>query len=65
MKVGDAKVFDTETMYARAMAFQAGSRSLNINIISRELAPYPASMFKSNGQMSDAKSKACLKTFSE
>ena len=31
MKVGDAKVFDTEIMYARAMALQAGSRSLNIN----------------------------------
>ena len=62
VKVGDAKVFDTETMYARAMALQAGSRSLNINdIISHELAPYPASMFKSNGQMRDAKSKACLK----
>ena len=57
MKVGDAKVFDTEIMYARAMALQAGSRSLNINdIISHELAP--ASMFKSNGQMHDAKSKA-------
>ena len=49
-------------MYARAMALQAGSHSLNINdIISHELAPYPASMFKSNGQMRDAKSKACLK----
>ena len=55
MKVGDAKVFDTETMYARAMALQAGSRSLNINDIkSHKLAPYPASMFKSNGQMRDA-----------
>ena len=62
VKVGDAKVFDTETMYARAMSLQAGSRSLNINdIISHELAPYPASMFKSNGQMCDPKSKACLK----
>ena len=28
MKVGDAEVFDTETMYARAMALQAGSRNL-------------------------------------
>ena len=62
MKVGYAKVFDTETMYATAMALQAGSGSLNINdIISHELATYPASMFKSNGQMRDAKSKACLK----
>ena len=64
MKVGDAKIFDTETMFARAMALQAGSRSLNItinDIISQELAPHPASMFKSNGQMCDAKSKACLK----
>ena len=62
MRVGDAKVFDTKTMYARAMALQARSRSLNINdIISHELAPYPASMFKSNGQMRDTKSKACLK----
>ena len=62
MKVGDAKVFDTETMHARAMALQVGSLSLNINdIISHELAPYPASMFKSNGEMRDPKSKACLK----
>ena len=62
VRVGDAKVFDTETMYARAMALQAGSRSLNINdIVSHELALYPASMFKSNDQMRDAKSKACLK----
>ena len=53
MKVRDAKVFDTETMYAKAMALQAGSRSLNINDILYELAPY--------GQMHDAKSKACLK----
>ena len=38
-------------------SLQAGSRSLNINdIISHELAP--ASMFKSNCQMRDAKSKA-------
>ena len=62
MKVGDAKVFDIETMYARAMALQAGSRSLNINdLISHELVPYPAFMFKSNDQMRDTKSKACLK----
>ena len=62
MKVGDAKVFETETMYARAMALQAGSRSLNTDdIISHELAPYPASMFKSNGLMHDTKSKACFK----
>ena len=62
MKVGDAKAFGTETMYARAMALQEGSRILNINdIISHELAPYSSSMFKSNGQMSEAKSKACLK----
>ena len=40
MKVGDAKGFDTEIMYSRAMALQAGSRRLNINdIISHELAP--------------------------
>ena len=62
VKVGDAKVFGTETMYARAMSIQAGSGSLNINdIISHELALYPASVFKSNDQMRDAKSKACLK----
>ena len=33
MKVGDAKVFDTEIMFARAMALQAGSHRLNINDI--------------------------------
>ena len=39
MKMGDAKVFDTERMYAMAMALQGGSHSLNINdIISLKLA---------------------------
>ena len=62
IKVGDPKVFDTETIYARAMALQSGPRSLNINsLMSHELAPYPVSMFKTNGQMREVKTKATLK----
>ncbi|KAG1656753.1 hypothetical protein GQR58_023745 [Nymphon striatum] len=45
VKLGDAKVFDTETIYARAMVVQS----------------LPTSMFDENGTTRDAKSKSNLK----
>ncbi|KAG1655292.1 hypothetical protein GQR58_024612 [Nymphon striatum] len=45
VKLGDAKVFDTETIYARAMVVQS----------------LPTSMFDENGITRDAKSKSNLK----
>ncbi|PIK51925.1 hypothetical protein BSL78_11180 [Apostichopus japonicus] len=62
LKVGELKVFDTETIYARAMGLQSGPRSLDANsIMAHELSPYPTSMFDADGQMREAKTKASLK----
>ena len=62
LKVGDVKVFDTETIYARAMGLQSGPRSLYVDsIMAHELSPYPTSMFDADGQMREAKTKANLK----
>ena len=62
VKVGEVKVFDTETIYARAMELQSGQRSLNADIImAHELSPYPTSMCDAYGHMREAKTKANLK----
>lgn len=62
MKMGNEKVYDTEIIYARAMGVQCSGRSLDSNeLLSHELAPYPASMFDPNGHMREAKNKASLK----
>ena len=62
LKVGDVKVFDTEIIYARAMGVQSSMRSLDPNnLLSHELAPYPAAMFEPNGHMHEAKTKSNLK----
>ena len=62
IKVGDIKVFDTETIYARAMGSVRSSRVLDNNqLLSHELAPHPPSMFDSTGHMREAKTKASLK----
>ena len=62
IKVGDIKVFDTETIYARAMGLVRSSRVLDTNqLLSHELAPHPPSMFDSTGHMREAKTKASLK----
>ena len=66
IKVGNVKLFDTETIYARAMALQSRPRSLDINtIMSHELAPYLVSMFSTSGQMRESKTKASLKMLSK
>uniref|UniRef100_UPI00359005F2 uncharacterized protein n=1 Tax=Myxine glutinosa TaxID=7769 RepID=UPI00359005F2 len=62
LKVGEVKVFDTETIYARAMRLQSDPRSLDADsIMAHELSPYPTSMFDADGQMREAKTKANLK----
>uniref|UniRef100_UPI00358EAA80 uncharacterized protein n=1 Tax=Myxine glutinosa TaxID=7769 RepID=UPI00358EAA80 len=62
LKVGEVKVFDTETIYARAMGLQSGPRSLDSDsIMAHELSPYPTNMFDADGQMREAKTKANLK----
>ncbi len=62
IKVGETKVFDMETIYARAMCLQFSERNLNTeNLLSHELSPYPASMFDEHGHMREAKNKSQLK----
>ena len=62
LKVGEAEVFDTETIYARAMGLQSSPRALNTSILlSHELAPHPTAIFDEHGHMREAKSKANLK----
>ena len=60
--VGDAKVFDTETIYAKAMGLQSSARDLDAKrLMGHELSPIPTSMCDENGNMRDAKAKSNLK----
>ena len=62
LKLEKSKVFDTETIYARAMTLQATSRGIDPeNLLAHELAPYPTSMFDVDGHMREAKTKSTLK----
>ena len=62
IKVGDGKVFDTETIYARAMGLQSSARVLDTTrLMGHELSPILMSMFDENGNMRDAKTKFNLK----
>ena len=62
IKVGDAKVFDTEIIYARAMGLQCSARDLDTTtLMGHELSPIPTSMVDENGNMKDAKTKSNLK----
>ena len=62
VKVGEVKLFDTETIYAIAMGLQSGQCSLVADsIFAHELSPYTTSMFDADGQMREAKPKANLK----
>ena len=62
LKVGKMKVFDTETIYTRAMALQASSCGLDTDsLLAHEMAPYPTSMFDEDGHMREAKTKSNLK----
>jgi hypothetical protein len=54
------KVFDTETIYTRAISMEGRSCSIDTDsLLAHELAPYPSLMFDADGQMLEAKSKKC------
>ena len=58
----EQNVADTETVYARAMAFHGGPNNFDVKcLMDHELAPYPPSMFSRYGQMRECTSKANLK----
>ena len=62
LKVGQNKVFDTETFYARAMCLHTSSRGIDTTkLLAHELAPFPTSMFDESGHMREAKTKSNLK----
>ena len=62
IKIGDAKVFDTELIYSRVIGIQASSRDIDIKqLLSYELSPVPTAMFSESGDMRVAKSKSVLK----
>ena len=62
LKVGETEIFDTETIYARAMGLHTSPWALNTNtLLSHELAPHPTSIFDEHGHLREAKSKANLK----
>ena len=61
IKVEDAKVFDSQTIYARAMGLQSSARDIDTTtLMGHELSPIPTSMFDENGNMRDAKTKSNL-----
>ena len=54
IKVTGMKMFDTEMIYARAMALQCSQRNYDTkNLMAHELSPRPASMFDDSGAMKD------------
>ena len=62
IKVSGMKMFDTEKIYARAMALQCSQRNYDTkNLMAHELSPRPASMFDDSGVIKVAKTKAVLK----
>ena len=64
VKVGEVKVFDTNTIYVRAMGLQSGQCSLDADdiIMTHELSPCPTSMFDvDDGKTREANTKSNLK----
>ena len=62
IKVGDQRVVDHELIYARAIGLLISTRTIDFSdVLSRELAPYPTSMFDEEGLMRVAKAKSSLK----
>ena len=62
IKVSDMKMFDTEMIYAQAMALQCSQRNYDTkNLMAHDLSPRLASMFDDSGDMKVAKTKAVLK----
>ncbi len=61
-KFSNMKIFDTEMIYAQAMALQCSQRNYNTqNLMLHELASRPASMFDESGPMRVVKTKYVLK----
>ena len=64
IEVNDMKMFDTEMIYARAMALQCSLRNYDTkNLMAHELSPRPASMCDGSGAMKVAKTKFVLKNY--
>ena len=62
VKVGAVKVFDTSLIYSRVIGLQAREQDIDIkDVLGREFAPVPTSMFDDTGDMRIAKSKSTLK----
>ena len=60
--VGDVIVVDQEAIYARVIGLLVSQRDINFHdVLPTELAAFPPSMFKENGQMRDANNKSTLK----
>ena len=56
------KIFDTELIYARALALQCNLQNYDTNnLMAHEPSPKPASMFDDSGHMKVAKTKSSLK----
>ena len=62
VKVGDTKLYDTNTIYSRVIGLQASGREVDIkDVLSYELAPGPTSTFEETGEMRTATSKSSSK----
>ena len=60
--VNDKIVIDPEAVYARAIGLAVSNREINfLDIMKRELTPYPPAYFTDKGVMREMKSKATLK----
>lgn len=61
IKIGDTKIYDPETIYARAMLLRSCGQGIDPNILfAHEISLHPTSMFDSNGEMRAAKNKSSL-----
>ena len=55
LKAEETEIFDTETIYPRAMGLNTSPRTLNTNkLLSHELAPHPTSIFDEHVHMREA-----------
>ena len=60
--VGQEKVYDQDLIYGRVIGMLFSSRYINFDdVSSRELAAYPSSMLRADGQMLISKGKSILK----
>ena len=63
IKVGAAKVYDTNLIYSRVIGLQASDRPVDItDLLAHELAPVPPALFIESGELRTASAKSVLKT---